>query len=328
MEAKMKARNLFVFFVVSLVLVGTAAADLSVQLKRTNPGIAGEKPAEIIFDVVNTDMTHKIEGFIWCRSPDDAVVSSSMGSGTGSGAQYVSPKFFMDSGPSQKAMSLVLEADTAGDKRTGCTVKYAPYKETTTSGTTVQQTTPISYAGLITNLSTDVSGFDVRLDSFVAAVEATNETVASPAKATVNVNSLKKEIEVGKSEKVSDLTVEVKEANAVNATVSVTGTKTVELTQPGEVGKQFLKMNGIYVSALEDGEYRELRLDKTVPFVAAEKAKPTDELACPEGKTSCTASEVKVVNVGGVGIPIWAIIAGVVVIVLLIVFLLGRTSKD
>ena len=93
--------------------------------------------SELIFDVVNTDFDHKIEGFLWCRSPDDAVVSSTLGVGTGA-AQYVSEKFYMDTGPSQKAISLTIEADSAGDKRAGCTIKYAPYKETVIEGETLE----------------------------------------------------------------------------------------------------------------------------------------------------------------------------------------------
>ncbi|MBD3248520.1 hypothetical protein GF336_00560, partial [Candidatus Woesearchaeota archaeon] len=102
----MKIRKELVMLVLmALVLASNVYAEgLSLQLKRTNPGIAGEKSAEIIFDVVNTDMTHELEGFIWCRSPDDVAISSTMGAASGSGAQYVSQKFFMDEGPSQKAI--------------------------------------------------------------------------------------------------------------------------------------------------------------------------------------------------------------------------------
>ena len=84
-------KTMYLFVVLALLLISQAYAEgLSLQLKRTNPGIAGKKAAEIIFDAVNTDMTHKIEGFIWCRSPDDVFVSSTMGAASGSGAQCVS----------------------------------------------------------------------------------------------------------------------------------------------------------------------------------------------------------------------------------------------
>ncbi len=123
-------KKLGAFLVVALILASSVLADVSIQLKRTNPGIAGEKSAEIIFDVVNTDMGNKMEGFLLCRSPDDAVVSSSLGAGIGSGAQYVSPRFVMDVGPSQKAMSLTIDADSPGEKRSGCILKYIPFKVT------------------------------------------------------------------------------------------------------------------------------------------------------------------------------------------------------
>ena len=104
------------------------AGDISVQLKRTNPGIAQYQPAELIYDVVNMDTENQIEGFILCRSPDDIKISSINGFASGSGAQYISPKFTMDVGPSQKAVSLVIESQYSGDFSTGCTFKYIPFK--------------------------------------------------------------------------------------------------------------------------------------------------------------------------------------------------------
>ena len=53
----MKNKTIMPLVVAVLVLtlsVGLVIADgLSIQLKRTNPGIVGEKSAEIIFDIVN-----------------------------------------------------------------------------------------------------------------------------------------------------------------------------------------------------------------------------------------------------------------------------------
>lgn len=123
-------KTVWILAIVSLLVLSAVSAQLSVQLKRTNPGIAGVKNAELIFDVVNTDFTHEIEGFLWCQSPDDAVVSSSYGAGSGSGAQYVSPKFMMDVGPSQEAMTLEVNADNPGDKDAGCSIKYIPFRMT------------------------------------------------------------------------------------------------------------------------------------------------------------------------------------------------------
>ena len=321
----MRIKMLSAFLVMVLLLVTTvSAAGLSIQLKRTNPGIAGEKSAELIFDIVNTDFNNKIEGFIWCRSPDDAVVSSTMGAGMGSGAQYVSPKFYMDSGPSQRAMSLTIEADSVGDKRAGCTVKYAQYTEKEIKGETTTQ--EINYDGTIGLTETDVSGYKVKLVSFTDAVEAeeeTNETdavEAQLAKAKISVNGIPKEIEVGSSATISDLTVEIVSATEESADVKITGE--VTSTEGGATDKQYLKMNGEWVDSLTDEQYREIRLDKTVPFV---KAGANAEVECPEGKTNCKAEDV--VIVGGTKVPMLWIVIGLVAVVLAVVYLLGKTSK-
>lgn len=322
----MKIKTMFAFLVMAIMLVGSvSAAGLSIQLKRTNPGIAGEKSAEVIFDVVNTDFNNKIEGFIWCRSPDDAVVSSTIGAGTGSGAQYVSPKFFMDTGPSQKAISLTIEADSPGDKRTGCTVKYAPYKETVIEGET--KTEEISYDGTIGLIETDVSGYKVKMVSFTPAVEETtdeetNETIeGQPAKAKISVNGIPKEIEVGSSATIGGLDVELISATEESADIKITGKMTS--TSGGSVKKQYKKMNGQWVDSLTDEQYREIRLDKTVPFVKAPK---NAEVKCPEGKETCKASEVDITAPGFGGIPIWVYLVIGVIVVLAVVYLLGKTS--
>ena len=218
-----------------VVILSTAvyAEGLSLQLKRTNPGIAGQKNAEIIFDVVNTDLTHKIEGFIWCKSPDDAVISSTMGAGTGSGAQYVSPKFFMDEGPSQKSLSLTIDSDTEGDKRTGCMLKYIPYKET---------------------------------EEQIEQIEDYNGT------------ELRKIVTV--------------------------------------VDKKYQKMNAKYVDEPEDTFYRELRLDKTVPFV-----KGISNPECPEGDTECKVEDIKVKKSD---LSLILLGGGIVVIVFLLLILVFR----
>ncbi len=314
----MKFGKLFLFLVVGMFLVSNVfAAGMSIQLKRTNPGVAGKKSAELIFDVVNTDMTHKIEGFIWCRSPDDAVVSSSMGVGSGSGAQYVSPIFTMDSGPYQKSMSLTIEADTPGDKRAGCIIKYIPYKEKLDGGE--KTTTDIDFDDTITSEITDVSGFQVSMTNFVAATEATEDEEAKPAVATIKIDDKEKEIEVGTTDLIGILEVTVKSADETKAEVVIKGQKTT--VTGGTSTKKYLKMNGVYVDEPQDMDYRELRLDKTIPFVS-DMSNPE----CPEGKTSCKASEV--VDVGGVGIPKWAIVVGIVVIVLLVFYLWGKSSRS
>ncbi len=316
-----------VFLVVALMFVSSVCASgLSVQLKRTNPGIAGEKSAELIFDVVNTDFDHMVEGFIWCKSPDDAVISSTLGVGSGSGAQYISPKFNLDYGPSQQAMSIVLEADSPGDKNTGCTVKYASYKEVGNNGAVTKE--PISYEGTIGLSETDVSGYKLSLISYVPAVEsveATAETSAVEAQLAivkVTVNNIPKEIEVGSSAKISDLTVEVVSATEQSADVKVTGEKVVGSS--GTVSKQYRKLNGQYVSSLTDNQYSEIRLDKTVPFVSASA---NDDVKCPEGKSNCKSSEVDIQAAGWGGIPVWGYILGVLLILFAGFYLFGKSSK-
>jgi len=253
-----------VLAVLSLMMLSTASAQLSVQLKRTNPGIAKEKSAELIFDIVNTNLGHEMEGFLWCKSPDDAIVTSTYGVGMGSGAQYVSPKFVMDVGPSQEAMTITIEADTAGDKRTGCYVKYIPFK--------VNEVEEI--------VTEEVTTTEPVLD------DEGNPTV---------------------------------DADGVAVTEEVT--TTVDKTVTSEV-RQYLKMNGDYIDSAEDRDYREIRLDKTVPFSSPGAVEP----ACPEGKTHCASSEL--IDLGDAGkIPKVWLLVGALVIVLLVVFLLGKTSR-
>lgn len=246
-------KALMVLAVMALMMLSTAAADLSVQLKRTNPGIAGEKSAELIFDIVNTDLSQKVEGFLWCKSPDDAVISSTYGVGSGSGAQYVSPKFTMDVGPSQEAMTLTVEADSPGDKRTGCYVKYIPFKVTTVKE---------------------------------VVTETVMETVTDPE--TGVASQVPKEVSKEVSREV----------------------------------RSYQKMNAEYIETASDSDYREIRLDKTVPF-----ARPgVEEPSCPEGQTTCTASEV--IDLGAAGkFPKWILLVAGLVVVLLVVYLLGKTSR-
>lgn len=323
----MKMKAIFSFVLTAILLVsGVSAAGLSIQLKRTNPGIAGEKSAELIFDVVNTDFNYKVEGFIWCRSPDDAVVSSTLGAGSGSGAQYVSPKFNMDTGPSQKAISLTLEADSPGDKMTGCTVKYAPYEETVTDAQS--ESKDISYDGTIGLTETDISGFKVKMVTYLPAIEAkfdseTNDTVeATPARAKISVNDIPKKIEVGDTATIGGLDIELVAVTEESADVRITGK--ITSTSEGMVKKEYIKMNGEVVEALTDEQYREIRLDKTVPFV---KAAEGAEVSCPEGKSTCKASEVDITVQGYGGVPIWIYIVIGAVIILAVVYLLGKTSS-
>jgi len=271
--------------VMGLLLASTVlASGLSIQLKRTNPGIAKEKSAELIFDVVNTDMDHKITGFLWCRSPDDAVVSGTEGVGSGA-AQYVGPKFTIDVGPSQKSMSLTLEADTVGDKRSGCTIKYIPFKEE--AGEAVEE---------------EVTEMEEK--------EVTTEVEVEEEQIVFNE-------ETGENE-----TQMVTVLKNVTETVQEPVTRTVSKTLPGK--KLYQKMNAEYIEAVTDSDYREIRLDKTIPFVAK-----MEEPACPEGKASCNAEEVIDLGHGlKTGNMTLYIIIAIVIIVLLVVYLLGKSSRS
>ena len=116
---------LFMLLVISNLVY---ANGLSVTLKRTEPGIVSVKPSEIIFDIVNTDIDTRIEGFILCRASDDVSISSTLGLASGSGAQYISPKFEMNEGPSQKSVYFLVESNIEGDYNTNCILKYIPFR--------------------------------------------------------------------------------------------------------------------------------------------------------------------------------------------------------
>jgi hypothetical protein len=320
-------KKLVVLLAMLMLVAGLASADLSIQMKRTNPGIAGEKSATLIFDVVNTDMEHKLEGFIWCQSPDDARVTASYGAGTGTGAQYVGPLFTMENGPYQKAMTITIEADSPGDKNSGCTFKYIPYiEEAATAGSTI--TEPFTEdAQLDTTTGKTVGGsYVITFKGYTAAVEAKAATEtepaveAKPATVKIDVDGVSKDIEVEKEETVKDVKIKVTKADDKGADVTVTGNKVTKVE--GTSVKKYQKMDGTYVTVKADKYYRELRLDKTVPFAPKSMSDPQ----CPEGKTHCTASEV--IDVGGMKIPIWAIIVGALLVILLIAYLLGKTSRS
>lgn len=162
------------------MLIGPAfaAGPLSTQFKKMTPGTAGLKSAEIVYDVVNTDMTHKIKGFMWCQTPDETFISSSYGAATG-GAQYVSPMFEMDKGPTQETIELTLDSAKPGEYNAKCRIKYLPFKEEV-EGDTVK----ISYLktnGEYTASPNDSDYMELRLDKhFViesAPVKSTGFTI-------------------------------------------------------------------------------------------------------------------------------------------------------
>ncbi len=318
-------KKLVILLAMIILLVGSVyAATLSVQLKRTNPGIAGKKSATLIYDVVNMDTEHMVRGFIVCQSPDDARVTSSYGAGTGTGAQYVSPFITMDKGPYQSSMTLTIEADSIGDKSAGCIFKYIPYKEVT-EGSTETAKEPVEATATVDANGKDVSGFLITMTEFTEAVAddpaTTDVDETAVAKAKIKVNEEVKELKVGDTTKIKGIDVTLNKADATSAEVAIKGEKTV--TVSGESKPVYLKMNGEYVTELKDMYYRELRLDKSIPFVA-----DMSDPQCPDpaSQTGCKASEV--IDVGGMKIPVWAIIVGALLVILLIAYLLGKTSRS
>ncbi|MFH1638021.1 MAG: hypothetical protein ABIB71_06355 [Candidatus Woesearchaeota archaeon] len=326
-------KKIAVIFALLLLLAGSAmAAELSIQLKRTNPGIAGERSAEFIFSVANMDTTQKIQGFLLCRSPDDATVGSSLGAGVGSGAQYLSPMFTMDKGPAEESMALTLNAVSAGDKRADCTIKYIPYKEEASAGEEVE--IPIDFSGQISTLGTDVGGFIVTLVEYTPEVEAVNATEeavnateeteaieAQPATAKIDVDGTFGTLEVGEKKKIGALEITLDAAEAESATIKAAGKKVT--TAEGVTVKKYQKMNGEYVIEDSDENYRQLRLDKVVPFAEPE----VKDAKCPEGNPMCTSADM--ITVGGKSYKVWWILGGVLLLVIvLVIYLLGKTSRS
>jgi len=293
-----------VVLILSMLCTAAVSADgLSVQLKRTNPGIANAKPAEIIFDVVNTDMDHKIEGFIWCRSPDDVFISSSMGAASGSGAQYVSQMFFINEGPSQKALSLVLESNSPGDKNAGCIIKYIPYLEKEST-----DTSNVDEIKTVTSAGTTVD--DKKLE--FTQLEQGNTT-----QKVLLVDGSKMELaDSNSTQTFEDLTIKV--LNIYDNSVEIEANYVKETSTST---KTYLRQNGQYVNDVQDNDYRELRLDKSIPFV---EAPANSDVQCKDNKTSCTANDVAVTP--GTNL-LWWIIGGIGIVLALTIYILGRGSK-
>jgi hypothetical protein len=120
-----------------------------------------------------------LEGFLLCKSPDDAVISSTMGAGSGSGAQYVSPRFIIDAGPSQKSITITLDSDTPGEKKAECVIKYAFFKEAAVENRTVRKY--IKSDGSFTTEKQDSLFKEIRLDKTVLFKEETKEKPAGNA---------------------------------------------------------------------------------------------------------------------------------------------------
>jgi hypothetical protein len=176
---------LWLLLLIILAVNMASAEGLSVSLKRTNPGIIDVKSAELIFDVVNTDPYTKIEGFILCQSPDDLLISSTLGASQGSGSQYLSPRFIMEEAPSQQSIYLTLESGYPGDYSANCILKYIPFKTMNNESIYVKM-----------NLDETANPFDsdyrqIRLDKNIPFISVSNSDVyCPPNKAECRVSEL------------------------------------------------------------------------------------------------------------------------------------------
>lgn len=315
-------KRIGILLVIALFLASSFAVAYetpSVVLTRTNPGVIGKRNAELIFSVANRDMGHQLEGYILCRTPDDARVVAVQGAGEGDAAQYIGPLQTISEGPKLMTMSVSLEADTTGDKKADCQYNYIPVKIELASKT---EDTPFEATKDVTTLGTDVEGFIVVLKEYipevaaVAAVDTTPAVEAQPAKAKLDVDGTEAEIEVGKSATVNALTITLNSADAEKANIKLEGKKT---TEAGTTTKKYRTMQGTYVLDPEN-HYNTIRLDKVVPFV-----EDMTDPQCPEGKSECQVSEV--VDVGGMKVPIVWIVIAVIVIILIVAYLLGKSNK-
>ncbi len=119
-------KTLLAAFLLVLLSASGFAETISAQLKSMK--VEGNK-AVLIYDIVNMDTQHYVEGFLLCKTPDDLIVSSSLGAAAGSGAQYVSSKFTIKPGPAQKSIELYVESTTPGRKYLECMIKYIPFRQ-------------------------------------------------------------------------------------------------------------------------------------------------------------------------------------------------------
>ncbi|MFH1591466.1 MAG: hypothetical protein ABIC95_06075 [archaeon] len=300
--------RLFGIFLLIILMSGVVSAQgISVQMKRTSPGISGNaKPSELIYDVVNLDVGHKLTGFILCRSPDFTTISSSLGVASGSGAQYLSSTFELDEGPSQRAISLTFESMTAGDKEANCLLKYVFFKEEEAS-----KFITVTDEEIVTRESKNLGG---RIFTFEKATNfETNETEK------ILIIDNKKYALIGQIEiKLDDIQVVVDSVNEDSVNLKIKKTEEIN-----EIKRFYRKLNGQYVETIDDSSYSVLRLDKSVPFVNAPK---TADVSCPEAQTHCQSDEVEVSEFVGVN---WYLRVGIgilAVVLILLIFILGRLS--
>ena len=160
--------NKMILLAVFLVVIPCLlASGPSVDIKSYSPGVAGERSAEVVFDVVNMDVENAgLDAFIVCRAPDGVSISSSLGAASGTGAQYVSERLTINRAPSQRAIYLSLNANSPGIRPVNCVLRYAPFIEQ--NGTRCYQKPDLQYDCALK----DSYFRDIRLDQTIEFVSS------------------------------------------------------------------------------------------------------------------------------------------------------------
>lgn len=101
----------------------------NVVTKRVTAGTINVQDGEIVFEIINEDPNHKLEGYLSCDIPSDVIVTGSMGAATGEQAQYIGQTFTVDPAPARESMSLRLSSQNEGSKNVRCSINYVLFKE-------------------------------------------------------------------------------------------------------------------------------------------------------------------------------------------------------
>ncbi|MBS3163981.1 hypothetical protein J4439_00965 [Candidatus Woesearchaeota archaeon] len=122
--------SLLVLFFIPVLVQGEVQVKFpTVLVKRIADGVVSGPDAEIVFDIVNEDPNHKMEGFLACEIPSDVVVTTTRGASSGEQARYISEVFILDYAPMRRSMALSLSARTKGVRVVTCSLKYVLLSE-------------------------------------------------------------------------------------------------------------------------------------------------------------------------------------------------------
>lgn len=89
---------------------------------------SGPLSTEIIFEVMNRDPNHKLEGYLSCNLPDDVTVSKTNHVGNLQGF-VMGDTFILDSAPLSQSMSFEITRIKEGVKLLPCNVNYVLFKD-------------------------------------------------------------------------------------------------------------------------------------------------------------------------------------------------------